>query len=155
MNDRSWIRSTPAARRCGALLASLPILGVIGAGFGVPTAHADNHRFNSSVVSNVYTIQRHAGCTDDLRVSPPLQLAAQWQGRPNVPGIALIDVSPAARSPENAAVQPPALKGRVLSERQWFIITPTVVAIEEGKVVAVNDTDEDAAQWVARVFPGH
>jgi len=79
MNDRSWIRSTPAARRCGALLASLPILGVIGAGFGVPTAHADNHRFNSSVVSNVYTIQRHAGCTDDLRVSPPLQLAAQWQ----------------------------------------------------------------------------
>ena len=41
-------------------------------------AHADNKRLNNSVVSNVYTLQRQAGCTDDLKVSPQLQLAAQW-----------------------------------------------------------------------------
>ncbi|OJZ75902.1 hypothetical protein BRW65_00045 [Mycobacterium paraffinicum] len=40
--------------------------------------HADNKRFNASVVSNVYTLQRQAGCTDDLTVSPQLRLAAQW-----------------------------------------------------------------------------
>lgn len=41
-------------------------------------AHADNKRLNNSVVSNVYTLQRHAGCSDDLKISPQLQLAAQW-----------------------------------------------------------------------------
>jgi uncharacterized protein YkwD len=44
----------------------------------MPTAYADNKRLNGSVVSNVYTVQRQAGCTNDLRVSPQLQLAAQW-----------------------------------------------------------------------------
>jgi uncharacterized protein YkwD len=52
----------------------------------MPTAHADNGqtvipnnaRLNKSVVSNVYTMQRRAGCTNTLNVSPQLQLAAQW-----------------------------------------------------------------------------
>jgi hypothetical protein len=44
----------------------------------VPAAHADNKRLNDSVVSSIYTVQRQAGCTGDLRVSPPLRLAAQW-----------------------------------------------------------------------------
>jgi uncharacterized protein YkwD len=43
-----------------------------------PPSHADNSRFNKSVVSNVYTMQRQAGCTNSLTVSPQLQLAAQW-----------------------------------------------------------------------------
>jgi uncharacterized protein YkwD len=43
-----------------------------------PPCHADNSRLNKSVVSNVYTIQRRAGCTNTLNVSPQLQLAAQW-----------------------------------------------------------------------------
>jgi uncharacterized protein YkwD len=51
-----------------------------------PAAHADNDntlipnnsRLNKSVVSNVYTMQRRAGCTNSLNVSPQLQLAAQW-----------------------------------------------------------------------------
>jgi uncharacterized protein YkwD len=48
------------------------------AALGAPVAHADNSRFNNSVVSNVYTMQHNAGCTNDVRPSPPLRLAAQW-----------------------------------------------------------------------------
>ena len=52
----------------------------------MPAAQADddntlipnNSRLNKSVVSNVYTMQRRAGCTNTLNVSPQLQLAAQW-----------------------------------------------------------------------------
>jgi uncharacterized protein YkwD len=29
-------------------------------------------------ISNVYTIQQHAGCTNDVKIDPKLQLAAQW-----------------------------------------------------------------------------
>jgi uncharacterized protein YkwD len=43
-----------------------------------PIAYADNVRLNSSVVADVYTIQRQAGCTTDIRPSPQLRLAAQW-----------------------------------------------------------------------------
>ncbi|WP_242670140.1 CAP domain-containing protein [Mycobacterium decipiens] len=43
-----------------------------------PTAQADNKRLNDGVVANVYTIQRQAGCTNDLRIDPRLQLAAEW-----------------------------------------------------------------------------
>ena len=42
-----------------------------------PPSQADNSRLNKSVVSNVYTVQRQAGCTGGLTVSPQLQLAAQ------------------------------------------------------------------------------
>ena len=41
-------------------------------------AHADNSRLNNSVVANVYTLQHNAGCTNDVRISPQLRLAAQW-----------------------------------------------------------------------------
>nr|WP_232069252.1 CAP domain-containing protein [Mycobacterium saskatchewanense] len=43
-----------------------------------PDAHADNKRLNDGVVSNVYTIQHQAGCTNDVKISPQLRLAAQW-----------------------------------------------------------------------------
>ena len=43
-----------------------------------PTAQADNSRLNNSVVADVYTVQHHAGCTNDIRVDPRLRLAAQW-----------------------------------------------------------------------------
>ncbi|WP_373140766.1 CAP domain-containing protein [Mycobacterium marinum] len=43
-----------------------------------PAAHADNKRLNDGVVANVYTIQHQAGCTNELRIDPRLQLAAQW-----------------------------------------------------------------------------
>jgi uncharacterized protein YkwD len=51
-----------------------------------PGAHADgdnntlipnNKRLNDGVVANVYTMQHQAGCTNDVRINPQLQLAAQ------------------------------------------------------------------------------
>lgn len=42
------------------------------------TAHADNSRLHKSVVSNVYTIQHQAGCTNDVRVNAQLRQAAEW-----------------------------------------------------------------------------
>jgi uncharacterized protein YkwD len=43
-----------------------------------PTAHADNKRLNDGVVANVYTVQHQAGCVNDVKINPQLQLAAQW-----------------------------------------------------------------------------
>ncbi|MBB5163992.1 uncharacterized protein YkwD [Mycobacterium sp. AZCC_0083] len=43
-----------------------------------PTAHADNKRLNNGVVSNVYTVQHQAGCTNNVVANNQLQLAAQW-----------------------------------------------------------------------------
>jgi uncharacterized protein YkwD len=58
------------------------VLSLIAAGAVIvtfaPLSHADNSRFNKAVVSNVYTVQRQAGCTNSLTISPQLQLAAQW-----------------------------------------------------------------------------
>lgn len=48
------------------------------AAFAAPVAHADNKRLNGSVVSNVYTVQQQAGCTNDIKINPQLRLAAQW-----------------------------------------------------------------------------
>jgi uncharacterized protein YkwD len=60
---------------------------VIGAALTTPAVRADNDdntlvpnnkRLNDSVVSNVYTIQRQAGCTNDVKVDPRLVRAAKW-----------------------------------------------------------------------------
>jgi uncharacterized protein YkwD len=48
------------------------------AALAAPIAHADNKRLNDGVVANVYTIQRQAGCTNDVKIDPRLRLAAQW-----------------------------------------------------------------------------
>jgi len=45
---------------------------------GSPAAHADNKRLNDGVVANVFTMQHQAGCTNDVKINPQLQLAAQW-----------------------------------------------------------------------------
>jgi uncharacterized protein YkwD len=46
-----------------------------------PTASADNKRLNNSVVADVYTIQRKAGCTVEIKTDPRLQQAAEWHAR--------------------------------------------------------------------------
>jgi len=65
------------------VMAGVPVLGM-------PAAHADgdnntvipnNKRLNDSVVSNVFTLQHQAGCTNDVKINPQLQLAAQWHTR--------------------------------------------------------------------------
>jgi uncharacterized protein YkwD len=54
------------------------------AGYGVVSAHvahADNTRLNEGVVANVFTVQHQAGCTNDVKINPQLQLAAEWHAR--------------------------------------------------------------------------
>jgi uncharacterized protein YkwD len=53
----------------------------VGAVVGVPIAQGDNKRLNDAVVANVYTIQHQAGCTNDVKINPQLQLAAEWHAR--------------------------------------------------------------------------
>lgn len=65
---------TTPIRVVSAVLA--PALAVI---LAPGTANADNSRLNRSVVANVYTVQKQAGCTTDIKVDPKLQLAAEWQ----------------------------------------------------------------------------
>jgi uncharacterized protein YkwD len=71
------VRLITACRRYGLPLTVTAMVGA-GALMGAPAAVADNQRFNSSVVANVYTIQHQAGCTGNVRVNPQLLLAAQW-----------------------------------------------------------------------------
>lgn len=67
---------------------TLPALLIVAAGvlLGTPAAHGDgdndtvipnNKRLNDGVVANVYTMQRQAGCTNDVRTNSQLQSAAQ------------------------------------------------------------------------------
>ena len=81
MGTKSIIRHSHDIRRRRAVVATILLTLCAGTTIAVPTAHGDNHRFNASVVSNVYTIQRQAGCTNELRINPQLQLAAQWHSR--------------------------------------------------------------------------
>jgi uncharacterized protein YkwD len=69
--------SAATMRRRLALVTVASVL-VAAAIWSTPTAHADNKRLNNGVVSNVYTVQHQAGCTNDVKVNPQLRLAAQW-----------------------------------------------------------------------------
>lgn len=55
-------------------MAGTLTIGVVAT---MPVAHADNKRLNDGVVSNVFTVQRQAGCTNDIIVNPALQAAAE------------------------------------------------------------------------------
>jgi len=54
------------------------LLTAVGTQLATPAAHADNKRLNDGVVANVYTVQHQAGCVNDVKINPQLQLAAQW-----------------------------------------------------------------------------
>lgn len=64
-----WVRTGTASAAVG--------VGVLSA---VPpaVAAADNKRLNDGVVTNVYTLQHQAGCINDVKRNPQLQLAAEW-----------------------------------------------------------------------------
>lgn len=58
------------------------VVAVTIAAVGLATpAHADNKRLNDGIADNIYTIQRQAGCTADLKISPQLRQAAEWHAR--------------------------------------------------------------------------
>jgi uncharacterized protein YkwD len=61
-----------------ATLTIAVTIALVGGVLDAAPAGADNKRLNNSVAANVYTIQHQAGCTNDLRINPQLQLAAQW-----------------------------------------------------------------------------
>ena len=64
--------------RGGTRLLPLAVI-LSGAGaLGAPTAHADNNSLNRAVISDVYTIQHNAGCTNDVIRNNALTLAAEW-----------------------------------------------------------------------------
>jgi uncharacterized protein YkwD len=67
---------------------TLPATAIVFAAalLGTPTAHADNDnntlipnnkRLNDGVLANAFTVQHQAGCNNDVRPNPQLQLAAQ------------------------------------------------------------------------------
>ena len=62
--------------RCAYVIPALALAG--GLLVGMPAAAADNKRLNDSVVANVYTVQKQAGCGTDIEINPKLRLAAQW-----------------------------------------------------------------------------
>jgi uncharacterized protein YkwD len=67
------------SQRRGALSAVSALIAVAAVGVPAePSARADNKRFNDDIISNVFTVQHQAGCLNDIKISPALQLAAQW-----------------------------------------------------------------------------
>jgi uncharacterized protein YkwD len=64
--------------RRGAEILPVVIALTLGAAVSMPAAQADNRRLNSTLVLNVYNLQRQAGCITEIRINPQLQLAAQW-----------------------------------------------------------------------------
>lgn len=64
---RTWTRGMAAVLLVAAV-------GVVVS----PGAHADNRRLNNGVFSNIYTVQKQAGCPTDPKINPQLRLAAQW-----------------------------------------------------------------------------
>ncbi|MCW2626712.1 CAP domain-containing protein [Mycobacterium sp.] len=60
-------------------LALAVVAMVVGPVVSAPAAHADNKRLNDGVVADVYTIQHHTGCSNDVTINLQLQSAAQRQ----------------------------------------------------------------------------
>ncbi len=72
-------RSLPSVTVSDMTRRALPVVVVVGAAVaGMPAANADNKRLNDGVIANVYTVQHQAGCTNDVKKNPQLQLAAEW-----------------------------------------------------------------------------
>ena len=62
----------------GSGTGAVAVAVAVTAAWAAPTAHADNKRLNSAVVSAVYTLQHQAGCTNDVIRNNALTLAAEW-----------------------------------------------------------------------------
>ncbi|NDJ89692.1 CAP domain-containing protein [Mycolicibacter kumamotonensis] len=61
-----------------AVATSNLILSPVASADSDNTLIPNNSRLNKSVVENVFTLQRQAGCTNDVKVNPHLRLAAEW-----------------------------------------------------------------------------
>jgi uncharacterized protein YkwD len=64
--------------RGGTRLLPVAVILSGAVALGAPPAHADNNSLNRAVISDVYTIQHNAGCTNDVNRNNALTLAAEW-----------------------------------------------------------------------------
>lgn len=78
MTARDTARRTPTLAGLGVGIVLLGAVAAAPTANGSPAA-PDNNRLNNGVFENVYTIKSQAGCKTDLKISPQLRLAAQWQ----------------------------------------------------------------------------
>lgn len=77
----TWCDLVGGARKwCAATISATALMTSVAMA-AAPHAHADNKRLNDSVVINVYTVQHQAGCTNDVRINPQLQFAAEQHAR--------------------------------------------------------------------------
>jgi uncharacterized protein YkwD len=65
----------------GLRVLLVPTISVVVGAMGAAPARADNKRLNDGVVANVYTVQHQAGCTNDVKINPQLQFAAESHTR--------------------------------------------------------------------------
>ena len=108
-----------------AALTTLAILSNVVA----PAASADNSRLNNGVIANVYTVQHQAGCTVDIKPSPALRLAAQWQAADMIANRALVcDLGSDGSTPQRRALA----AGFIGSVAQTVAINPAL---------AINNVD--------------
>lgn len=101
-----------------------------------PAAHADNDnntlipnnkRLNDGVIANVYTIQHHAGCTNDVRPNPQLQLAAQRHTRDVLNNRSLdADIGSDGSTHRTAPTQPAT---RARRQKRWRSTNPLQSAV--------------------------
>jgi uncharacterized protein YkwD len=81
--DAADAELTPAGHRrvLRLLLVMMPTVVGLATPLSAPIAFADNKRLNDGVVSNVYTIQKRAGCSTNIKRDPALTQAAQWHAQ--------------------------------------------------------------------------
>lgn len=106
-----------------AFISFALVSALLGAALSAsPPAHSDNKRLNDGVVANVYTVQHQAGCTNDLRIDPRLQLAAEWHTKDLIGDRALnADIGSNGSTPGTGR-RPPASGAR--SPRRWRSTRP-------------------------------
>ena len=121
------------------------------------TLVANNKRFNDSVVDNVYTIQRQAGCDHDVNISPQLRQAAVQQAHDMMNNRALdgdigSDGSTAqdranaagfqGNVAETAAINPALAMSGIELMRQWYN-NPDYLAIMQDCAHTVMGVDSE------------
>ena len=103
ISGKATMKAPNDIRRQLAGLSAAAILAGTAVALAPPAA-ADNKRLNDSVVANVYTIQHQAGCTNDVKINPALQLAAQRHADDLMANHALdADIGSDASSPQDRA----------------------------------------------------
>jgi uncharacterized protein YkwD len=133
-------------------------------------ARADNKRLNDAIVSNIYTMQHHAGCTNDVKVSPQLRLAAQWHADDVVNNAALDgdlgsdgsstqDRANAAgfhgRAEETVAINPALAINGVDILNQWYNRPDYMAIISNCATVVGVWSDNSFARSVLVAVYGH